>query len=114
MSVSVRGLAFPLFQCRVEGEGQAYTGTPDRSCSIPMASPPSPVLLGPRAEGNESQMTQVLEAATLCGMRQPIIEPVTGQIGDPGGWHCESPFVADRRAPSHRLEAQAPAVGLTR
>ena len=35
--------------------------------TIPMPSPPGPALLRPRAEGNESQMTQVLEAAATRG-----------------------------------------------
>lgn len=64
---SVRDLAIPLSQCRVEGEGQAYTRDTEQVLSIPMASPISPALLGPRAEGNESQMTQVLEATATHG-----------------------------------------------
>lgn len=35
--------------------------------TIPMPRPPGPTLLGPRAEADESQMTQVLEATATRG-----------------------------------------------
>lgn len=49
------------------GTGLPEAGTLDRSYPIPKPSPPSPTLLGPRAEGDESQMTQVLEATSTRG-----------------------------------------------
>lgn len=49
------------------GTGLPGPGTLDRSYSIPMPSPLGPTLLGPRAEGDESQMTQVLEATATRG-----------------------------------------------
>ena len=65
---SACGLALPVSPNRVEGGGgtgldQGY----QTGLTIPMLSPLGPDLLRPRAEGNELQMTQVLEATATRG-----------------------------------------------
>lgn len=64
---SARGLVLPV---SVQGGGKGRDRLDQgyqTGLTIPMPSPPGPALSRSRAEGNESQMTQVLEAAATRG-----------------------------------------------